>query len=49
MTAIEGCAVWSVAFTRFVYLEMLIGLVCNWTTQEKLYYIGHTYQFHYFI
>jgi hypothetical protein len=32
VTAIEVCAVWSVAFTRFVHLEMLIGLVYNWTT-----------------
>lgn len=32
VTAIEACAVRSVAFTRFVHLEMLIGLVCNWTT-----------------
>jgi len=32
VTAIEGCVVWSVAFTRFVHIEMLIGLVYNWTT-----------------
>lgn len=29
VTAIEGCAVQSIAFTRFVHLKMLIGLVCQ--------------------